>query len=337
LNQYANRRFPHNPVFVQNLLMAYQRKETWDPAAWEALLRQHWFEEAQLRDEFFEFLSRSNKLESELAALHQSALDAKAWDSNPAAANFLANGELWRSHFEESAPALRSLAAQYPAEFELGRTASSVYRSLAYSDPADTVIAAGIEDNLSKATPRDTQILARIGDIYADRDLFSKAAPYWERIPKVDPGQSAGYLEAATIYWDYYDFENAIRLLNAGRERLADPNLYSYEAGAIYENQRDYGRAIQEYVKGALAVRSSATSSTKRLPTSHPCRIRLCLPSICAFRFSRRRTASPSWNLSSMPSPTELPPSSRPNRSRRLPSRSRSKRFASMRSSGRRV
>jgi tetratricopeptide (TPR) repeat protein len=253
LNQYANRRFPHNPVFVQNLLMAYQRKETWDPAAWEALLRQHWFEEAQLRDEFFEFLSRSNKLESELAALHQSALDAKAWDSNPAAANFLANGELWRSHFEESAPALRSLAAQYPAEFELGRTASSVYRSLAYFDPADTVIAAGIEDNLSKATPRDTQILARIGDIYADRDLFSKAAPYWERIPKVDPGQSAGYLEAATIYWDYYDFENAIRLLNAGRERLADPNLYSYEAGAIYENQRDYGRAIQEYVKGALA------------------------------------------------------------------------------------
>ena len=261
LNQYANRRFPHNPVFVQNLLMAYQRKETWDPAAWEALLRQHWFEEAQLRDEFFEFLSRSNKLESELAALRQTAPDAKAWESNPAAANFLANGELWRSHFEDSAPVLRSLAAQYPAEFALGRTASSVYRSLAYFDPADTAIAAGIEDNLSMATPRDTQILARIGDIYADRDLFSKAAPYWERIPNVDPGQSAGYLEAATIYWDYYDFENAIRLLNTGRERLADPNLYAYETGAIYENQRDYPRAIQEYVKGALASPGSQAES----------------------------------------------------------------------------
>jgi predicted Zn-dependent protease len=261
LNQYANRRFPHNPVFVQNLLMAYQRKETWDPAAWEALLRQHWFEEARLRDQFFEFLSRSNKLESELTALRQSAPDTKAWEANPAAANFLANGDLWRSHFEESAPVLRSLAAQYPAESELGRTASSVYRSLAYFDPADTAIAAGIEDNLSKAAPRDTQILARIGDIYADRDLFAKAAPYWERIPKVDPGQSAGYLEAATIYWDYFDFENAMRLLNEGREHLADPNLYAYEAGAIYENQRDYPRAIQEYLKGALASPGSQAES----------------------------------------------------------------------------
>src|SRR5262249_18296010 len=160
--------------------------------------RQHWFEETQLRDQFFEFLSRSNKLESELSALRQSAPDAKAWEGNPAAANFLANGDLWRSDFEESAPVLRSLAAQYPAESELGRTASSVYRSLAYFDAADTAIAAGIEDNLSKAAPGDTQILARIGDIYADRDLIAKAAPYWERIPKVDPGQSAGYLDAAT-------------------------------------------------------------------------------------------------------------------------------------------
>ena len=261
LNQYANRRFPHNPVFVQNLLTAYQSPGTLDLAAWEALLRQHWFEESLLRDEFFEYLSRSGELESELSALRQSLPDAKSLDDNPAAANFLANGELWCSHFEQSAPLLRALALQYPAEFGLGRTASSVYRSLAYFDPSDTDIAAGIEDNLSKYVPRDTEILARIGDIYADRDLFAKAMPYWERIPNVNPGQSAGYLEAATIYWDYYDFDNALRLLNAGRNRLGNPDLYAYEAGAIYENQRDYSRAIQEYVKGALASPGSSAES----------------------------------------------------------------------------
>ena len=54
------------------------------------------------------------------------------------------------------------------------------------------------------------------------------------------PGQSNGYLEAASIYWDYFDFDNALRLLNDGRKRLGDENLYSYEAGAIYENQRNY-------------------------------------------------------------------------------------------------
>ncbi len=258
LNLYANQRFPHNPTFVRNLLGAYQNAATRDPAAWEAVLRQHWFEDAGLRSRFFEFLSSSGRLESELSAIHQSAPDAASWEKNPAAADFLAYANLWRSHFEESAPVLKSLAAQYPAESEIGHTASSVYRSLAYFEPADTATAARIEDNLLQFRPDDTETMGRIGDIYADRDLFSQAAPYWERIPQAAPGQPAGYLEAATIYWDYFDFDNALRLLGEGRDRLANANLYSYEAGAIYENQRDYPHAIAEYVKGALSAPGSA-------------------------------------------------------------------------------
>lgn len=252
LNQYANQRFPHNPVFIHNLLRAYLTRETYNLAAWEALIRRHWFEETDLRNQFFEYLSRTGKLESELNALRQDARDANTWESNPAAADFLANANLWRSHFEESAPELKSLAAQYPAEIEIAHTASSVYRSLAYFDPSGTTIAAKIEDNLARVNPRDTETLARIGDIYADRDQFSQAAPYWERIPQVSPGQPGGYVEAATIYWDYYDFDNALRLLHEGRDHLGNPNLYSYEAGAIYENKRDYPRAVEEYVRGAL-------------------------------------------------------------------------------------
>jgi cellulose synthase operon protein C len=258
LNLFANRRFPHNPAFVRNLLSAYQTPPTRDLAAWEALLRQHWFEDAALRNRFFEFLSVRGKLEPELSAIEQSAPDAASWEKNPAAADFLAYANLWRSHFEDSVSALKSLATQYPAEAEIGHTASSVYRSLAYFEPADTAIAAQIEDNLLQASPGDTDIMGRIGDIYADRELFSQAAPYWERIPQAAPGQSGGYLEAATIYWDYFDFENALRLLGKGRDRLADASLYSYEAGAIYENQRDYPRAIDEYVKGALSAPESS-------------------------------------------------------------------------------
>jgi predicted Zn-dependent protease len=260
LNQYAHQRFPHNPVFVRNLLSAYLAPQTRDLAAWETLLRQHWFEETDLRNQFFEFLSRSGRLDSELDTVRQSAPDPAGWEKNPAAADFLANANLWRSHYEESAPPLKSLTAQYPAEAKLGHTAASVYRSLAYFEPDATAIAAKIEDNLLQARPTDTETMARIGDIYADREQFAQAAPYWERIPQVAPGQPAGYLEAATIYWDYFDFPNAIRLLSAGRERLSDPNLYAYELGAIYENQRDYPKAVSEYVKGALAAVDSSAA-----------------------------------------------------------------------------
>ncbi len=258
LNLFANRRFPHNPVFVRNLLAAYQSPVTRDPVAWEALLRQHWFEDAALRNRFFEFLSSRGRLESELTGIREIAPDAAAWEKNPAAAEFLAYADLWRSHFEESAPVFKLLATQYPTEADVAHTASSVHRSLAYFEPANTAIAAKIEDNFLQANPGDAETLARIGDIYADREQFVQAAPYWERIPQVSPGQADGYLEAATIYWDYFEFENALRLLSEGRERLSNPSLYSYEAGAIYENQRDYPRAVAEYVKGALAAPGSS-------------------------------------------------------------------------------
>ena len=269
LNLYANRRFPHNPVFVHNLLSAYLRVETRDETAWEAILRQHWFEEPDLRNQFFEFLTRTGRLDSELKSLQQGApaQGKGAWSEfvaqNPAAGQYLAQAHLWRSHFEESAPVLQALADEYPADAELGQTASSVFRSLAYFDPASTGAAVKIEEHLLSANPGNTQNLARIGDIYADRELFAKAAPYWERIPRVSPGEAGGYLEAATIYWDYFDFDNAMRLLAEGRNKLANDALYSYEAGAIYEGKRDYPRAVQEYVKGAVAVGGESPAESR--------------------------------------------------------------------------
>ncbi len=260
LNVYANQRFPHSSVFVRNLLSAYESPATHDAAAWEALLRQHWFEDADLRNRFFQFLSSSGKLNSELSEAEHQAANGES-GKNPAAETFVAYANLWSSHFEQGAPALRSLAQRFPAETEVAHTASSVYRSLAYLDPANTVIAAKIEDSFLQANPSDTETMARIGDIYADRELFLEAASYWNRIPKVAAGESNGYLEAATIYWDYFDFGNAIHLLSQGRQKLADPTLYAYEAGATYENQRDYPHAVEEYMKGALASPNSSAEA----------------------------------------------------------------------------
>jgi cellulose synthase operon protein C len=268
LNQFAHQRFPHNPVFVRNLLAAYHDSHTYDDAAWQALIRQHWFEEADLRGQFFEYLSRTGQLEAELAALRRDLPGGKNhWQeiirTNPAVGDFLAQAALWQSHFEEGAPALNALAAQYPADFETAHTASAVDRSLAYFDPTQTDVAVKIEEKLLQANPGNTEVMARIGDIYADRELSAKAAPYWDRIPTIAPGLPGGYLEAASIYWDYFDFDNALRLLNQGRKMLADETLYSYEAGAIYESQRDYPRAVGEYIKGDLAGQAKSPADLR--------------------------------------------------------------------------
>ena len=258
LNLYAHNRFPHNLVFVENLLGAYLSPRTRDLAAWEKLLREHWFEDATLRNEYFSFLSRTGQLEPELASLRQASQPASGAErlvrENPAAGEFLAQAYLWRSQYEESAPYLKHLAALYPADRELGQTAASVFRSLAYYRPENTEAAIKIGENLLAANPGSTDILSRIGDTLADRELWTRAAPYWNRIPQVMPGQPDGYLEAATIYWDYFDFDNALRLLDEARKKFGNSALYAYEEGAIYEGKRDHEHAIGEYVKGSLAA-----------------------------------------------------------------------------------
>jgi tetratricopeptide (TPR) repeat protein len=259
LNLYANQRFPHNLTFVHNLLNAYHTRGTYDEAAWENVLRQHWFEDGDVRAEYFEFLSRSQQLDTTLESLRtaNAGIAAGQWQraaqTNPAAVRMFAEAELWQSHFEDAAPALGAVAGEFPADRDLDDETSAVYRSLAYFDGQDTEAAVRVEQNLLKSDPANRDTLARIGDIYADRDMFSEAAPYWNRMAEIDPGKPDSYLSAATVFWDYYKFDDALRLLNQGRAKLGNGTLFAYEEGAIFENERDYPRAIAEYVKGALA------------------------------------------------------------------------------------
>ena len=272
LNLYAHQRFPHDEVFVRNLLGAYEAKATYDSAAWEKLLREHWSDSEDLQRRFFNFLNANGKLDAELAQLHTLAPDERAQRANPDAARELAEGELWRSHFEESASLWGPLAEAYPANVEIGDRASSVFRSMAYYDSTQTGRAVEIEKNLLAADPANSERLATIGDIYADsgadsttgHENIAAAAPYWRRMPAIHPGTSDGYLQAATIFWDYFQFGDALKEIHEARAKFAKPALYGYEAGAIYEGERDMPGAIREYTIAAVAG-GTETSAAERL------------------------------------------------------------------------
>ena len=111
VNLFAHERFPHNLTFVRNLLRAYSDPDTRDRAAWERLLREYWFHDDDLRARFCAFLTSSGRLQAELRALESSLAPARAgnWEAlvreNAAAAQIIAEAELWRCHFET---ALRS-------------------------------------------------------------------------------------------------------------------------------------------------------------------------------------------------------------------------------------
>jgi len=262
-NQFAHQKFPHNLSFVHSLLHFYNSRQFYNQASWEALLRQYWMQDEGLRNELFAYLSRTGKLESELDRIRAGTPDHQPHDLGER--TFTGQAELWRSHFEAAAPLLLTVARQYPADAVLNHQAASVYRSLAYFDPKATDIAVELESNLLKADPANREQLARIGDIYSDRELFSQASPYWNRMAETEPGNPQGFQDAATVYWDYYFFDDALRLLNEGRTRLNDSSLYGYQLGAIYENKRDYPHAVDEYLRAALLEGEGGQSRARLL------------------------------------------------------------------------
>jgi lipopolysaccharide biosynthesis regulator YciM len=271
LNLYAHQRFPHNLTFVRNLLEAYRARPSYNRQAWDALIRQYWFYDDNLRSIFFVYLTSGGGLDAELQALRAAYPQAASgkWSelvqANPAAAEFVTEAEIWRSHFEAAAPVSRAIAQAFPADFEMGRRASSLFRSLASFHPEYTEAAAALEESLSKANPANRDILIRMGDIYADREQFAKARPYWDRVPGLEPGNPDAYLASATVFWDYFLYDDTLRVIHDARRKFSDPALFAYQAGAVYEGRRDLSRAVGEYLSGALGATGDPAARARLL------------------------------------------------------------------------
>ncbi len=263
VNTYANLRFPHHMQFVKNLLNAYAARGTSNQAAWEKLIRANWHHDAALRDQFFAYLSRTGKLDAELAALRTAnpATPVELVKSNPAALYWMAEAEAWRSHFETAAPMLLVMAEELPADFDIAGRTVAMHRSLSAFDPPLVLKALSVQEKLQRAYPGDEGIATTLGEISADREWFYKAKPVWNKMPGAAPGRSELYLNAATVFWDYYHYDDALRLLGEGRKRLKSPAMFGFEAGAIHENNGDMAKAISEYRQAVLLDQDSKSRS----------------------------------------------------------------------------
>ena len=276
LNLYAHGRFPDDLVFVRNLLNAYANVRTRDQAAYRELLRNYWFYDEEMKRQFFQDLTSRHELASALDEVRKAnpSLVAgdrnKAVNENPAAVQFAAEAEAWTSHFEAAAPAFQALAKAEPGHVELTERAASVYRSLAAYDGANTGTAVELAQLAVKASPRDRDVLERVGDIYADRDELDRAAPVWNAVLRIEPGKPDSYLSAATVFWDYYRFDDALRLIADGRRKLGKPELFAYEDGAIEEGRRDYAAAVHQYAAGAMAGDERAEERLLKLAARKP-------------------------------------------------------------------
>jgi predicted Zn-dependent protease len=261
LNLYAHKRFPEDLAFVHNLWNAYGTPGTADSAAATQLLHDYWFYDPVLKRLYFEQLSARGQLQNQIAAVQH------AQAGNPAAVQLNAEAEAWLGHFEAAAAGMKATSELFPGSVEKNAAASSLCRSLAAYFPADTQLAARFAKKAYDADPPNTKLLETVGDIYSDREDFARAAVAWDAIPKVFPGKPDGYLETATVFWDYYRFADALKLIQEARVRYHDKALFAYEAGVIEEGRRDYQRAVQDYLAGWQEGNQPARARIVRLAT----------------------------------------------------------------------
>ncbi len=273
LNLYAHDRFPHHLVFVRNLLSAYRATATLDPAAREALLRRHWVEDEALAvgvlcDALAHrtgSMPRSPAMRSVSAAAGEANWARLAKD-HPLAARFLAEADIWRSRFEAATPVLDRAGDRVPGR----RRAESASRLAAplvvVADARETDAAAADAGSPPPLRPRsqaDADDARR--DLRRSRTLRPRArvlgSPAGHRAGQRRPGisrrpRSSGTTTSSTT--------------RCGSSRWAErgcgePALYAYEAGAIHEGLRQPERAIDEYVRGALAAPGDSPARSRLL------------------------------------------------------------------------
>ncbi|MDQ3010092.1 MAG: hypothetical protein M3X11_05250, partial [Acidobacteriota bacterium] len=239
LHQLAHDRFLHNQEFVVALLKYYEGHRQWDD--WRLLLAERYFESQPMRQQYLQHLASNNQL-------REHAQTARGRD-NAVYKLFRADAAVWLANYEEAVDAYRELNRLYPNTPEFADRLVSFTRSFGQKDGQSLEECARLQLARADAAPSSNNHRARAGEVFAELGDYRRAAAEWEQLLKLGAGDEETYLETATVYWDYFQYDGALRVLKSLRRQKQDDTLYAFQVAAIYETQHKAKDALVEYVK----------------------------------------------------------------------------------------
>ncbi len=250
LYRLAHERFPHNLSFVRGLLKFYAARDRWDE--WRKLMAEYYFASREIRDEFLAHLASRNELRTHLERARERSLAQSSGEPALAALPyklFRADAAAHLANYEEAIDAYRELNRLYPNTPEFGERLISFTRSLGQHNPKFLEEAADLSRRMADAFPSSAAYRTRAGEVQAELGNYDRARGEWEQLIATGRGAPDTYLETATVYWDYFQYEDALGVIARLRERVHDLSLYAFEAGAILEAMHKKEDALTEYVK----------------------------------------------------------------------------------------
>jgi tetratricopeptide (TPR) repeat protein/lipopolysaccharide biosynthesis regulator YciM len=305
LYSYAHNRFPRNTFFVRGMLTWLGKNDT---AQWAKLSSQYYFADRSIREPYLAWLSKQNQLRdrykqargaSGLSSLEPRIADietAKDASAQPTAYQvFAADAAAWLSHHDEAVAAYRHLVALYPGEKQYAERLHDLARSFAGQSDKLAEEAAAVYSRMAEVYPVNHDYRIKAGEVYAEMGDFRRAGEQWDKLIETEPGERETYLEVATVYWDYYQFDQSIRVFKQLRDATGDQTIYAYRMGAVYEGKGDMDSAIAEYVKVLSEPGDGRDTVAKRLAQLAR---RKGVPEKIAAAYNRARAATPSdWQM----------------------------------------
>ena len=250
LYSVAHERFPHNLNFVKGLLRFYSEHQQWQQ--WRALIAEYYFEARECRDQFLSHLASHGELRGYLAQA-RAALNGST-DSQALLPYklFRADASAQLSNFEEAIDAYRELNRLYPNSPEFAERLINFTRSFGQHNRRFLEESAAISQSLADAAPSVAAYRTRAGEVQAELGDYVKARAEWEQLIPLARGNQDTYLDTATIYWDYFQYDDALRTIRTLRRQTKDDTLFAFQVGVILEDKHQMREAVAEYVR-ALA------------------------------------------------------------------------------------
>ena len=254
LYSVAHQRFPHNLNFVKGLLSFYSEHKQWPQ--WRALISEYYFESRECRDQFLGHLASHGELRGYLARARTTLNQSTDSQALLPYKLFRADASAQLSNFEEAIDAYRELNRLYPNSPEFAERLINLTRSFGQHNRRFLEESAAISQSLADASPLVAAYRTRAGEVQAELGDYGKARAEWEQLIPLARGDNDTYLETATIYWDYYQYDDALRTIHTLRKQANDETLYAFQAGVILEDKHQLRAALNEYVR-ALATTTS--------------------------------------------------------------------------------
>jgi hypothetical protein len=193
------------PEFRKRTVEVLQRTQT--VAQWRTLIAEYYFESRECRDEFLGHLASHDELRGYLtrarATLTQSTdsqalLPYKLFRADASAQLSTLKKPLTLSRAQPvypNSPEFAERLINFTRSF--GNTTAAFWKSLRYLAIARRRIAVG------------RRLSTRAGELQAELGDYNKARAEWEQLIPIARGDEDTFLDTATIYWDYFQYDDA--------------------------------------------------------------------------------------------------------------------------------